>query len=151
MLQRCGLKTKCDGATFSVNHQDFAGLIWLGNYEPIERFAVAKYIPKALPVIELGASIGVVSCLIANCLDEGVPQVVVEANPELISVLNGHRSFNKRNFEVVHAAVAYGTASVKFMIRRQHGVRLVGRGFIEFASSHGGDDIPKGNHGSIFR
>jgi FkbM family methyltransferase len=116
VLQRLGRPTTLDGARFRVDPPQFAGLLWLGAYETAERFAVARYLPPDVPVIELGASIGVVSCLIDRVLHDGVVQIAVEANPMLIPTLERHRGDNGADFRVVHAALAYGGGDVEFQV-----------------------------------
>ena len=62
--------------------------VFLGLYERAERDFVQKYLPPDLDVIELGASIGVVSSEIARKLEVGHKLVSVEADAELLDVLN---------------------------------------------------------------
>jgi len=67
-----------------------------------------------MPVVELGASIGVVSCLINRLLVDPRSQISVEANPHLIPVLQTHRHRNNCQFQVLHCAIAYESDSVDF-------------------------------------
>jgi FkbM family methyltransferase len=111
-----GVPVTVDGATFDSGQMYLAGLLCLGNYETVERYAVAKHLPRHLPVVELGASIGVVSCLIDRLLVKPAIQIAVEANPRLIPVLEANRVRNNCQFEVLNAAVAYGGEAVEFGI-----------------------------------
>lgn len=83
-------------------------LLLAGKYERSEIDFVHRHLPTGMPVIELGASIGGTSCQIARRLAPGVPMTCVEANPELIAVLdeNLRRNHPDRQVDVVHAMVA---------------------------------------------
>src|SRR5678815_1168965 len=52
-----------DRARFSVpsgpDETFLSGLLWLERYETLERHAVLSWLPREVPVVELGASIGV--------------------------------------------------------------------------------------------
>jgi FkbM family methyltransferase len=82
-----------------------AYLLW-GMYESAERRFVQRYIRRDLDVVELGSSIGVISCYIAGRLSPECQLICVEANPDLIPVLHENLRANHpgRHFEVVHAA-----------------------------------------------
>ena len=84
------------------------------NYEAPERRAVARYARRHLPVIELGGSMGVVSCVTNKLLQNPTAHVVVEANPLAIPHLEGNRKLNHCQFEIVNRAIAYGVDSVTF-------------------------------------
>jgi FkbM family methyltransferase len=84
------------------------------NYEAPERRAVARYVRRNLPVVELGGSIGVVSCVTNKLLQNPTAHVVVEANPLAIPHLEGNRKLNHCGFEIVNRAIAYGADSVTF-------------------------------------
>jgi FkbM family methyltransferase len=89
-------------------------LLSLGAYETLERYAVAKYIPSSLPVVELGAALGVVSCLVNRRLGDRRRQVSVEPNPALLPVLESNRRRNGCQFQIVQGALAYDCATVAF-------------------------------------
>lgn len=63
-------------------------------YESAEMRFINKYFDGALPLIELGSSIGVVSCYGGKRKGENL-QICVEANPNLISVLNENINVNQ--------------------------------------------------------
>jgi FkbM family methyltransferase len=92
------------------------GLLWLGAYETLERYAIAKYITRTTPVVELGAALGVVSCLTNRNLENPTRHVVVEANPALISALEANRERNRCGFRVVHGVLAYLAPSATFNV-----------------------------------
>ena len=78
----------------------------------------------SLPVVELGGCLGVVACLTNRRLMRPDRHVVVEAHPDLISVLRTNRDGNGAGFEIVHAALAYRQDRVEF---HQGGNILAGR------------------------
>lgn len=85
-----------------------ACLFW-GIYEKQEAIFVQRYLPANLPVIELGASIGVISAITARKI---FPQTLyaVEANPALISTIEDNLKLNKAvNFEILNLAVGSST------------------------------------------
>jgi FkbM family methyltransferase len=91
-----------------------SGLAWLGVYETSERYAIARFLPRTLPVVELGGSAGIVACLTNRLLADPTRHVVVEANPHLVPVLERNRQANRCRFRIQHAAVAYGAESIEF-------------------------------------
>lgn len=111
---------KVDGLSFSVAHPSISrgvkGLFVLNRYERAERHALRKYLNPDRPVIELGASLGVVSCLTNRRLANHTQHVVVEANPNLIPLLAANRERNNCEFEILLGAVAYDDYAVDFMI-----------------------------------
>jgi FkbM family methyltransferase len=83
-------------------------------YESAERHAVARYLKRDLPVVELGGSMGVVACVTNKLLIDPTSHVVVEANPMAIPQLELNRKLNGREFEIVSRAIAYGVDSITF-------------------------------------
>ncbi|HXT70268.1 MAG TPA: FkbM family methyltransferase [Vicinamibacterales bacterium] len=92
------------------------GLAWLGVYETPERYAVARFLNRSLPVVELGGSAGVVACMTNSLLVEPEAHVVVEANPGMAAILERNRIANGRAFTVVNCAVAYDGDSIEFPV-----------------------------------
>ncbi len=86
----------------------------MNKYEAPERQAVARYVRKDLPVVELGGSMGVVACVTNRLLKKPNSHVVVEANPLVIPQLELNRALNRCRFEIVNRAIAYGMESVTF-------------------------------------
>jgi FkbM family methyltransferase len=109
-----------DGLCFSVDHpaitRGVKALFLLNRYETPERDALRTCIDPTLPVVELGASIGVISCLTNKKLLDPSKHVVVEANPDLIALLEANRERNGCRFTVLHAAVSYSEGEVEFLI-----------------------------------
>jgi len=84
-------------------------------YEDFERRAVLQYVRPELPVIELGACIGVVACITNKLLNNPADHVVVEANPNVLPHLNENRVANSCEFEILNAAIAYDRDSITFV------------------------------------
>jgi FkbM family methyltransferase len=86
----------------------------MNKYEAPERRAVARYLRRDLPVVELGGSMGVVACVTNRLLKSPTAHVVVEANPLVIPQLELNRTLNRCQFEIVNRAIAYDMESVTF-------------------------------------
>ena len=78
---------------------------WLGEYEADERQLVRQFVRPEDRVIELGACLGVVSCVTNQLLRDRSRHLVVEANPLLIPWLFRNREANHSGFLVEHCAV----------------------------------------------
>ena len=111
---------RLDGGKFGTGDSpalaNLRELLLRGFYERPERDALEKYLDPALPVVEFGGCIGVVSCLTNKRLNDPARHVVVEANPELLPLLEENRERNGCRFEVLHRAVGYGGETVTFHI-----------------------------------
>lgn len=80
-------------------------LLFWGLYEKQEARFIRQYLPSNLPVIELGASIGAISCITARKV---APQLVysIEANPSLIPIIENNLKQNGLdNGKVLNLAV----------------------------------------------
>jgi len=70
-------------------------------------------------VIELGGSIGVISCLIRRHIDEDRKLIVVEADPRLVPALQANLDANgcSADVTVLGGAISYGgTDKVEFAV-----------------------------------
>ena len=85
-----------------------------GSYEAPERAAVRRYLRPSWGVVELGACIGVVSCLTNKLLKDPKAHVVVEINPLAVSHLLANRERNGCSFKVMNCALAYDAKQVSF-------------------------------------
>jgi len=92
-------------------------LLLSGRYELPERTAIRKYLRRDEPVVEFGANMGVVACTTNRLLRDPPRHLVVEANPDLIPLLNTHKRMNSSVFSVWHGAVAYGMPKISFAIQ----------------------------------
>lgn len=77
------------------------------NYEKKERIFIKKYIKSTDRVLELGACLGIISCLTNKCLgtEESKQHLVVEANPYLAPWLYKNRELNNCQFKIETCAV----------------------------------------------
>jgi len=93
-----------------------AALFWR-IYESAEIRFVRKYLRGNVDVIELGSGLGVVSCQILGKLEPESRLVCVEANPNLLKVLNKNltQHSNGRQFKVVHGAIANPAGDESFV------------------------------------
>jgi FkbM family methyltransferase len=103
---------RVDGCKFTIAKDrvpaNVVDLLLSDRYEEPERVALKKFLDPELPVVELGACIGVVSCLANRRLRKPENHVVVEANPALLPLLEQNRARNNCQFKIVNAAVSYG-------------------------------------------
>jgi FkbM family methyltransferase len=85
-----------------------AALRW-GIYEKAERNYVRKYLLPELDVVELGASLGVITLEIIQKQSRPRKLVAIEANPQLIETLKKNIEGNctREDVEIVNAAVDY--------------------------------------------
>lgn len=121
-VEICGNSWRLDGLRFSLNTPAISRsiksrFVW-GTYEDRERRLIARHIRPDLPVIEGGGSIGVISCLINRLLKDTAQHVVIEANPELISILTKNRNLNGCKFEIVCAALDEHGPTVTFYLHK---------------------------------
>src|SRR5689334_23255275 len=89
----------------------------------MQRETLERYLKPERPVVELGASIGVIACLANKRLTDPQRHVVVEANPDLLRLLEENRDRNACRFSVMHGALGYGAQETRFY---QHGDFLCG-------------------------
>ena len=111
---------RLDGCKFKLDDALPANVVDLlleNNYEAPEREALKKYLDPELPVIELGACLGIVSCLTNRRLRQPEKHVVVEANPSLVPLLAENQERNGCHFKIVHAALSYGADTITFKVQ----------------------------------
>ncbi len=106
-------------ADASVTDRTRAQLFW-GMYESAEIRSVRRHLDPRLDLVELGSSIGVVSCHASRRLQPDRRIVCVEANPRLIPLLSANLRANApgRSVSVVQGAIDYtattGEVSLEF-------------------------------------
>ena len=107
-----------DGIMFSVNSPAITtrmkSRFLFDRYEQPEREAIRRFLSPDLPIIEFGGSVGVVACLANKRLRDPQQHVVIEANPDLLPLLEENRDCNDCHFTVLHRAVAYGSDEIIF-------------------------------------
>ena len=111
---------RLDGCRFFLDTPEVGDslryLLLSGKHEAAERQLAKRWVDPNLPLVELGASIGVVACVTNRLLADPTRHIVVEANPTLLALLNRNRALNRCQFTVRHGAVAYGAAAVRFHV-----------------------------------
>jgi len=118
LIEARGDMVKIQGCAFSVRNPaittDVKSRFLFGRYEKPERQALKKFLDPELPVVEFGAAIGVIACLTNKRLSDPKKHVVVEANPDLLPLLEENRDRNDCQFTILHRAVAHGCEQVTF-------------------------------------
>jgi FkbM family methyltransferase len=98
-----------DGCTFfipkDVTTMNYRSCFLRGDYEREERELIRRWIRPEDRVIELGACLGVVSCVTNRLLADKTGHVVVEANPFCIGALYRNKEMNGAGFLIEHCAV----------------------------------------------
>lgn len=112
-----------DDCRFSVNSPLISTSIKsrfvLDLYEKPEREAVKSFLNPALPVVELGGGLGIVSCLANKILRNPSNHIVVEANSHLIALLQENRDRNACQFTILNQALAYSVDTVSFHLHSE--------------------------------
>ena len=113
-------KVRLEGCTFDVSNPAIdlrtKSDLKTGLYELDERTFLSQ-LPSDLPLIELGACIGVVACLSSQRLLNPQDHIVVEANPRMISTIRTNAALNRAPFKLRHSAISGNDSlSVEFSI-----------------------------------
>ena len=121
-----GGKFKTDGCVFIIP-KDQTSLAYracfLGDdYEAEERELIRNFLSPTDTVLELGACLGIVSCVTNKLLADKNRHVVVEGNPFCIPTIHRNRALNQAGFLVENAAVS-NAQEVTFYL---HPVYVVG-------------------------
>jgi FkbM family methyltransferase len=103
----CGVDTSSN----AIRPEIKASLFW-GLYERAEIGFVRRYLSPDCDVVELGSSLGVVSCNIRRILPRNCRLVCVEANPEVLPVLHSTLRLNAcdHNMTIIAGAINYSGA-----------------------------------------
>lgn len=93
-------------------------MIYWRQYERREIRLIQRHLRRDLPVIDLGASLGVTTTAICATVGKGATVVSVEANPNLMPCLARTKEQNAfDNLELISAAVDYsGAPDVPFIV-----------------------------------
>jgi len=95
----------------------FRSRFFFNAYEKEERSLCLKYIQPQDQILELGACIGVVSCICNRILKDSSKHVAVEANPELTSWIERNRQHNRASF-LIEQGMLSKTSNGDFRIER---------------------------------
>jgi FkbM family methyltransferase len=100
---------KANDCTFVIPRdlttRTFRACFLQSTYEKEERELIMRWVRPDDSVLELGACLGVVSCVTNNLLKDKTRHVVVEANPLCIPTLVRNKELNKAGFQIEHCAV----------------------------------------------
>jgi FkbM family methyltransferase len=101
---------RTEGLVFELPFQSmpmgFRSRFFFDVYELAERSLIRKHLTKYDHVLELGACVGVVSCMTNRLLADPAAHLVVEANPRLIPMLEANRTKNACGFITEHCLVS---------------------------------------------
>src|SRR5262245_20284205 len=121
-----GGRFHADGCTFvipkDVTTRKYRSCFLHNDYERDERELIRRWVRPEDRVVELGACLGVVSCVTNKLLADKSRHVVVEANPFCIPTLYRNRELNQSGFLIEHCAVG-NEPEVTFYL---HPVYIVG-------------------------
>jgi FkbM family methyltransferase len=147
-----GGRFHADGCVFIIPKNlttfEFRACFLTRAYEADERMLVQKYILPDDCVLELGACLGIISCITNKLLRNPASHVVVEANPYCLSAIHRNRNLNQAGFLVENCAVS-NDARVNFFVNPAyvtgssaktssgHAVAMPGRSLPELAARYG--------------
>lgn len=131
-----------------VTRTGFRACFLTDTYEIDERRLITKLVRSDDSVLELGACMGIVSCVTNKILANNHRHVVVEANPFCLPTLHRNRNLNECNFLIEHCAISNQREIVFFLhpqyivgssAQVQSGlpVRVPGRSLSELFERHG--------------
>lgn len=91
---------------FDMTDIKFRGYFPIDFYEKQERRFLKDFLPKDATVLELGACLGIVSCITNRLLEHPERHVVVEANPTLIPIIETNRDRNQCQFKIENCMIS---------------------------------------------
>jgi len=122
-VELLGNRVRMDGLTYSVDcpyiGTGHKSTLAFGLHEIEERALARRWLPRDVPVIEIGGGLGVVSCLINRKLQWSRDHVVVEANPVMARILELNRDLNGCGFQVINKALAYDCDAIDLNLDRE--------------------------------
>ena len=92
-----------------INLRDIGFILW-GLYEKSEIRFINKYLSeyRNCNILELGGSLGIVSCIISKNISKTQHLTIVEANPELVPIIKSNMELNNiNNYNIVNAAISF--------------------------------------------
>lgn len=113
---------ECDGYLIYV-HPGSVGdeIYWsltTNCYERAEAELVREYLPPSVDVIEFGAGLGYLSCVINDNLCDGRRQLAIEPNPSLVPWLRRTKVLNDAEYSIHELAYASGSERVKLDVQQ---------------------------------
>ncbi|MEY2547350.1 MAG: hypothetical protein QOG48_2467 [Verrucomicrobiota bacterium] len=105
-----GGQFELDGCAFTVpkdqTSRAYRACFLDGSYEAEERALVREFVRPVDSVLELGACLGIVSCVTNKILADRKRHVVVEGNPFCLPTLHHNRALNHAGFLIENCAVS---------------------------------------------
>jgi FkbM family methyltransferase len=141
-----------DGCTFAIpkdqTSRRYRACFFDGSYEAEERALIREFVRPSDTVLELGACLGIVSCVTNKILADKSRHVVVEGNPYCVPSLHRNRELNNCGFLVDNCAVSTQRDATFYLhpiyivggtTQRESGrpVRVPARSLTELDARHG--------------
>jgi FkbM family methyltransferase len=115
-----GNRVRIDGLVFSVDSSSIKtshkSVLFFGLHELDERFLLRRHLPRHLPIVECGGGLGVISCLANRTINNPYMHVVIEANPQMIPLLQKNCNINSCKFKIYNKAIFYENQSIEFSL-----------------------------------
>jgi FkbM family methyltransferase len=147
-----GGKFRVDGCEIEIpknlTSRAYRACFFTGEYEAEELALVCEFVRAEDAVLELGACLGVVSCVTNKQLRNKTRHLAVEGNPRLIPVLRRNRELNQCGFLIENCAVS-NKPEVTFFLHpvyvvggttqreSQYSVQVPGRSWRELDATYG--------------
>lgn len=113
-----GYVVKINGLLVDIKNNSISknikNIILEGTYESAEVELIKEHVKEDVPVIDLGAGIGLTTCVISVKVGKNTPVVGVEANPSIIPVIERNKTLNSTHFDVISAAYNSDNRPVDF-------------------------------------
>lgn len=113
-----------DGVSLNVEADPIGDEVyrWMARewYERQEATLVRRYLPPDVDVVELGAGIGYVSCIIDGVLHDDRTHLAVEPHPAVSSVLEETRALNDAAYIVCEAAYSASPGVVRLDLGHEY-------------------------------
>lgn len=108
------------GCQFDLTHPmitpQVRAAIFADQFEEYELRAIKAFLPRNFPLIELGAGMGVVSCITNRMLASPEKHIVLEANTRIMPAIERNRALNSGQFTVLNAALGYESDQLTLFI-----------------------------------
>jgi FkbM family methyltransferase len=105
-----GRRFKADGCTIEIptgiTSMKYRACFLKGDYEAEERELVRAFVKPSDRVLEVGACLGIVSCVTNRLLADKSRHVVVEGNPFCIPAIHRNREINQAGFLIENCAIS---------------------------------------------
>jgi FkbM family methyltransferase len=112
VIDGCKIDIPTDLFSFNVIEEFVSG-----NYELQERKLITKYVNSSDRVLELGGGVGAVSCMLNKKLADQSKHLVIEANPDLIPILEHNGINNNCRFKTLNC-IPIKSSNGKFYLNR---------------------------------